>query len=61
MEVAKALRADGGKITCLHVMEVLPKYATEYLPADHAERQGGYLGKSGQFDRWGHRCDDNGR
>ncbi|MEL6838710.1 MAG: universal stress protein [Pseudomonadota bacterium] len=38
MEVAKALRADGGKITCLHVMELLPKYATEYLPADHAER-----------------------
>ena len=38
MDVAKALRADGGKITCLHVMETLPKYATEYLPADHTER-----------------------
>lgn len=35
MEIAKALCAEGGKITCLHVMEVLPKYATEYLPADH--------------------------
>ena len=30
--IAKALCADGGKITCLHVMEQLPKYATEYLP-----------------------------
>ena len=38
MEIAKALRAEGGKITCLHVMESLPKYATEYLPSDHLER-----------------------
>ncbi|MCK0096824.1 universal stress protein [Yoonia sp. F2084L] len=37
MEIAKALRADGGTITCLHVMEQLPKYATEYLPAGHLE------------------------
>ncbi len=38
MEIAKALRAQGGKITCLHVMEVLPKYATEFLPSDHLEK-----------------------
>ena len=37
MEIAKALRADGGSITCLHVMEQLPKYATEYLPEGHLE------------------------
>ncbi|MEJ8562476.1 universal stress protein [Yoonia sp. GPGPB17] len=37
MEIAKALRAEGGAITCLHVMEKLPKYATEYLPEGHLE------------------------
>ena len=37
MEIAKALCADGGKITCLHVMEQLPQYATEYLPESHLE------------------------
>ena len=37
LEIAKALRAEGGKITCLHVMELLPQYATEYPPADHLE------------------------
>ncbi len=37
MEIAKALRADGGSITCLHVLEQLPKYATEYLPEGHLE------------------------
>ena len=36
-DVAKALCAEGGKITCLHVMELLPRYATEYLPADHLQ------------------------
>ena len=25
IEIAKALRAEGGTITCLHVMEKLPK------------------------------------
>lgn len=35
MEIAQALRAEGGAITCLHVMEHLPKYATEYLPESH--------------------------
>ena len=37
MEIAQALRASGGTITCLHVVEQLPKYATEYLPAGHLE------------------------
>lgn len=37
LEIAKALRAEGGTITCLHVMELLPQYATEYLPTDHLE------------------------
>ena len=35
LKVAQALRSEGGKITCLHVMELLPRYATEYLPDDH--------------------------
>lgn len=38
IEIAKALQAEGGVVTCLHVMEHLPKYATEYLPADHLEK-----------------------
>lgn len=37
MEIAKALCAEGGSITCLHVLEQLPKYATQYLPEGHAE------------------------
>ncbi|PRY23803.1 nucleotide-binding universal stress UspA family protein [Aliiruegeria haliotis] len=38
MEIAQAIRAEGGKITLLHVMEHLPQYATEYLPADHLDK-----------------------
>ena len=38
MAIAKALSGEGATITCLHVMEQLPKYATEYLPADHMEK-----------------------
>lgn len=37
-DIAQALRAEGGKITLLHVMEHLPQYATEYLPPDHLEK-----------------------
>lgn len=37
LDVAQTLRAEGGQITCLHVMELLPQYATEYLPADHLQ------------------------
>ena len=38
MDIAQAIRAEGGKITLLHVMEHLPQYATEYLPPDHVEK-----------------------
>ena len=37
LDIAQTLRSEGGKITCLHVMELLPRYATEYLPADHLQ------------------------
>ncbi|EBA11925.1 universal stress protein [Roseobacter sp. CCS2] len=37
MEIAQALRVHGGSITCLHVMEHLPKYAIEYLPEGHRD------------------------
>ena len=37
MEIAQALCSDDGVITCLHVLEKLPKYATEYLPAGYLE------------------------
>ena len=37
MAVAQVLCAEGGQITSLHVMEKLPKYATEYLPVGHLE------------------------
>ena len=37
MAIAQALCAEGGTITCLHVLEKLPKYATEYLPDGHLE------------------------
>jgi len=37
MAIAKALCVEGGQITCLHVLEQLPKYATEYLPDGHLE------------------------
>ncbi len=37
MEIATALCAEDGAITCLHVMEQLPKYATEYLPEGHLD------------------------
>ncbi|WP_172298437.1 universal stress protein [Pseudoruegeria sp. HB172150] len=32
--VAKSLLSEGGKITALHVMEPLPGYAAQYLPAE---------------------------
>ncbi|MFT6943527.1 MAG: nucleotide-binding universal stress UspA family protein [Yoonia sp.] len=37
INIAKALCAEGGKITCLHVIEQLPQYATQYLPTGHLE------------------------
>ena len=35
IEVARRLAAEGGRITLLHVMEQLPAYAVNYLPADY--------------------------
>lgn len=37
-EIAERLRAGDGTLTLLHVMEQLPRYATEYLPPDHREK-----------------------
>lgn len=37
MDIAEVLRAEGGTITCLHVMEQLPNYATEFLPKGHLD------------------------
>jgi nucleotide-binding universal stress UspA family protein len=37
IEIAKILRAEGGSITCIHVLDQLPKYATEFLPDGHVE------------------------
>lgn len=31
LEIARAVRAEGGKIMALHVVEALPQYATQYL------------------------------
>ena len=39
LKVAQALRAPGGAITLLHVMEHVPDYATAYLPEDFRQRQ----------------------
>jgi nucleotide-binding universal stress UspA family protein len=35
MKIAQSLCAEGGTITCLHVVEELPAYATQYLPEGH--------------------------
>lgn len=37
MAVARVLCAKGGTITCLHVIEPLPQYATQYLSTDQLE------------------------
>jgi nucleotide-binding universal stress UspA family protein len=37
MDIAHRLLADGGKITALHVMETVPGYAAQYLPAGHLD------------------------
>jgi nucleotide-binding universal stress UspA family protein len=38
MEIAKALSAEGAKITALHVMEEIPSYVAQYLPEGQTER-----------------------
>lgn len=37
--VARALLSEGGTITALNVLDMLPSYASEYLPVDHFETQ----------------------
>jgi nucleotide-binding universal stress UspA family protein len=38
MAAARALLAPGGRITVLSVIEAIPSYVMQYLPADQAER-----------------------
>ena len=38
LDAARALSADGARITVLHVIEELPGYATSYVAADYIER-----------------------
>ena len=35
MDIAQAIRAEGGKITLLHVMEQVPTYAISYMPQEY--------------------------
>jgi universal stress protein F len=37
--IARRLLEEGGQITALHVVDVLPGYAVQYLPEDHAEQR----------------------
>jgi nucleotide-binding universal stress UspA family protein len=37
LAVARRLRRAGGKLTVLHVLERLPSYASDMLPADHLQ------------------------
>ena len=39
MDVARLLRSKGGTITALHVIEPIPGYATQYLPAGQLENR----------------------
>lgn len=34
LAIARKLRAEGGRITALHVIEDLPSYATQYVPQE---------------------------
>ena len=38
MAIARALLRPGGRITVLTVLETIPAYVAQYLPADQAER-----------------------
>ncbi len=35
MEIAAAVRAEGGRVSLLHVIEQIPAYATSYLPSHY--------------------------
>ena len=37
IEIAKALEAQGGVVTLLHVMEAVPGYAATYMPEGYIE------------------------
>lgn len=39
LQLARALRAEGGEIRALYVVEALPSYATQYLPEGHLENR----------------------
>lgn len=39
LEVARKLAGKGARITALNVIDLLPSYATEFLPPDHLETQ----------------------
>ena len=40
LEIAQAIRAEGGKMTVLHVMEAVPGYALTYVPEGfHSDMQ----------------------
>jgi len=38
MEVARGLKADGGKIVAVHVLESVPGFASYYLPAEQQQK-----------------------
>ena len=38
MEVARALLAEGGKVSVLTVIEAIPAYVAQYLPRDQEDR-----------------------
>ncbi|MBK5932591.1 nucleotide-binding universal stress UspA family protein [Rhodovulum imhoffii] len=38
LEIARALRAEGGRITALSVIEAIPPYVSQYLPAGQEEK-----------------------
>lgn len=38
MEIARALSAEGARVTLLHVMEQIPGYAISYLPAEYSHQ-----------------------
>ena len=41
--IGRTLLAEGGKITALHVVESVPGYVEQYLPAGHAEEMQAHL------------------
>ncbi len=38
LEIAKLLLSEGGKITALYVVEAIPEYISQYLPAGQLEK-----------------------